>query len=254
MEGNLFPAPAPVMDVAAAKALRAADCKKRFAVLGLFYNMTIGGAVWSCRSILELIAHDLVPAGDPSHVLDRRPDVLVVMMNPGSSRSVDPGHAPPLVTGPDTLKDVRRLVATVPDTTQYQVMKVMAARGWRHARVLNLSDLRETKSPNLFKHVAALAALPNGDAHSIFSDTRRDELLCRIGPAEASPPVILGWGRHKTLFPLADKCLAALEGRAMVGVQTPEGPLAYAHPSPMMQKAKDAWIERILGLLDEAGL
>ncbi|WP_404383995.1 hypothetical protein [Caenispirillum salinarum] len=252
MEGDLFPA--PVLDVAGAQALRAADCKRMFAVHGLFYDVPIGGATWSCRSVLELIAHDLVPAGDASPVLDRRPDLLVVMMNPGSSRSVDGSFTPPRVSDARAIKGVRRLVETIPDTTQYQVMKVMAARGWRHARVLNLSDLRETKSPNLFRHVQALAGLPDGDAHSIFSDARRDELLGHIGPPQGSPPVILGWGRHKTLFPLAEKCLAALEGRVMVGVQAPEGPLAYAHPSPMMQKAKDAWIERILGLLDEAGL
>lgn len=149
---------------------------------------------------------------------------------------------------------MRQLVETIPDTTQYQVMKVMAARGWRHARVLNLSDLRETKSANLFRHVQTLATLPRGDTHSIFSAARREELLGHIGPVEHSPPIILGWGRHKTLYPLAEQCLEALDGRRMVGVEAPDGPLAYAHPSPMMQKAKDAWIERILYRLNDMAL
>lgn len=242
-----------MLDVAATQALRAADCKQRFGVYGLFYDLPLGGAVWPCRSILELIAHDLVPAGDPSPVLDRRPDLLVVMMNPGSSRSVEPGFTPPQVNGVAGIAAVRRLVETIPDTTQYQIMKVMAARGWRHARVLNLSDLRETKSPNLFRHVQSLAGLPDGDGHSIWSATRRDELLRRIGPADRSPPVILGWGRHKALFPLAEQCLAALAGRPLFGVQAPEGPLAYAHPSPMMQAGKDAWLAAILGQMAAVG-
>jgi hypothetical protein len=254
MSVDLFPETLPVLDVAAAQALRAADCKKHFAVHGLFYDVPIGGAVRSCRSVLELIAHDLVPAGDPSPVLDRRPDLLVVMMNPGSSRSVDATFTPPQVETAEKIRQVRQLVPTVPDTTQYQVMKVMLARGWRHARVLNLSDLRETKSHNQFRDLQSLSELPDGDVHSIFSPVRRQELLGHIGPAEGSPPVILGWGRHKALDPLAEQCLEALSGRVAVGVQAPEGPLAYAHPSPMMQKAKDAWIERILGLLKEAGL
>lgn len=242
-----------MLDVAATQALRAADCKARFAVHGLFYDLPLGGAVWKCRSILELIAHDLVPADDPSPVLTRRPDLLVVMMNPGSSRSVDASFLPPRVAWVDAIAGVRRLVATIPDTTQYQIMKVMAARGWRHARVLNLSDLRETKSPNLFRHVQALGGLPDGTAHSIWSPARRAELLERIGPAAGSPPVILGWGRHKALFPLAELCLTALEGRTLLGVQAPEGPLAYAHPSPMMQAGKDAWIAAILEQMARAG-
>lgn len=93
MEGGL--PTAPVLDVSGAQALRAADCKRMFAVYGLFYDQPIGDAMWSCRSVLELIAHDLVPAGDPSAMLDYRPDLLVVMMNPGSSRSVDPSFTPP---------------------------------------------------------------------------------------------------------------------------------------------------------------
>lgn len=243
-----------MLDVAATQALRAADCKARFAVHGLFYDLPLGGAVWSCRSVLELIAHELVPAGDPSPVLDRRPDLLVVMMNPGSSRSIDGSFVPPQVADVAAIAGVRRLVPTIPDTTQYQIMKVMAARGWRHARVLNLSDLRETKSPALFRHVQALTGLPGGGGHSLWSPARRDELLRHIGPAAGSPPVILGWGRHKALFPLAEHCRVALAGRPLVGVQAPEGPLAYAHPSPMMQAGKDAWIAAILAQLAAAGV
>lgn len=247
-------APSPGLSVAEAQALRAADCKRLFAVHGLFYEQVIGGERWSCRSILELVAHDLVPPDDPSPVLDRRPDLLVVMMNPGSSRSIDKGYTPPVVARPQEIAAVRTLVPTVPDTTQYQVMKVMAARGWRHARVLNLSDLRESKSPNLFRHVKALAAVPGGDAHSVFSAARRPELLGHIGPVEGSPPVLLGWGRHKVLNPLAELCLAALEHRPLVGVQAPEGPLSYAHPSPQMQAHKDAWLAAILEKLARRGI
>lgn len=242
------------LSVAEAQALRAADCKRLFAVHGLFYVQALGGRDWSCRSVLELIAHDLVPAGDPSPVLDRQPDLLVVMMNPGSSRAIDTGYTPPHVVRPEEVRAVRRLVPTVPDTTQYQVMKVMAARGWRHARVLNLSDLRESKSALLFRHVRALEEAPGGDGHSIFCALRRTELLERAGRVSDSPPVLLGWGRDRSLDPLARACLAALEGRPTVGVPAPEGPLSYAHPSPQMQAHKDAWLAKILGRLDAMGL
>lgn len=245
-----------MLDIPAAQALRAADCKARFAVFGLFHDMPLDGSLWSCRSILELVAHDRVPAEDAGALLDRRPDLLVVMMNPGGSRPIPKGFTPPRLTGPAEVAHLRTLVPTVPDTTQYQVMKVMAARGWQHARVLNLSDLRESKSPLLFQHLRRLAEAGGtaADAHSIFSPGRRAELLSRIGPVEGSPPVILGWGRHKALTPLADLCLGALAGRVTVGVQAPEGPLSYAHPSPQLQALKDAWIERILGLLEARGV
>jgi len=68
------------------------------------------------------------------------------------------------------------LVPTKPDTTQYQVMRLMHFQEWRHVRVLNLSNLRSPKSTEFIKMFQRLEDDSNLDSHSIFSDARMDDL------------------------------------------------------------------------------
>nr|CRH05402.1 conserved protein of unknown function [Candidatus Magnetococcus massalia] len=244
-----MPQDLPSLDqrIAHAQSLRAAELKKIFGVYGFFYQTQLAGEPQPCRSVLTLVRHGVTP--EPLSGLEALPpDLLVVMMNPGSSRPLQRDDAPTEISQLDQLLK-RHWVATQPDNTQYQIMRVMEGMGYRHARVLNISDLRETKSPLLIKKVEYLAKQDGGGLHSLFHPQRRGELQNLMGD-DPHIPVIVGWGRHKGLLPLAHQALDALQGWRLIGQQTEEDPALYAHPSPMLQRMKDAWLDKMMRMID----
>ncbi|MBF0624049.1 MAG: hypothetical protein HQL82_04505 [Magnetococcales bacterium] len=227
----------------ATQVLDAAGLRRRFAVFGHYYRCRLDDREWDCRSVLELVAPHRVPA-NADGLLGLVPDLVAVMMNPGGSRPLDSGWEPPLISGFPLLPGVCRLVSARPDTTQYQIMRVLVARGWHHARVVNLSDLRQAKSPLFLQAAAQLEAQPGGRVHSLFSPERQKERNWLL-PAGRTP-IILGWGRSRGLMPLARQAMAALAGRALAGVFPPGEDCLCAHPSPQLQRLKEAWLEAIL--------
>ncbi|MBF0368662.1 MAG: DUF1643 domain-containing protein [Magnetococcales bacterium] len=231
-------------------ALKAADLKLRFGVYGHFYEMTLGGVLYHCRSVLELIAHERTPQ-EPNRIMTLAPDLLVIMMNPGSSRPLDRDYQPRRVRSPSQIGVEMELTPTRPDNTQYQVMRLMAAKGYQHARVLNLSDLREPKSPILIRTVSQLSQVRGGGAHTLFSVSRKKEREELLG-APGQTPVLVGWGRDKGLLPLVEPCLAALKGFTTVGVAVAGDDRLYAHPSPMLQRLKEGWLAAILSQLNQS--
>ena len=132
----------------------AEELKNRYDVFGHFYSVEFSRNKFvECRSVLEIVEQAQTP--DKMSVLaKRKPDAVFIMMNPGSSR--------PLVDvknriAADELHELPiSLVPTKPDTTQYQVMRLMHHCEWRHVRVLNLSDLRCSKSGEFFKQFKGL--------------------------------------------------------------------------------------------------
>ncbi|MBF0284577.1 MAG: hypothetical protein HQL51_08975, partial [Magnetococcales bacterium] len=229
--------------------LRAAALLKQFAVLGRYYRMELGGRTHGCRSTLELIDRTVAPP-EPDGVADHPPDLLVVMMNPGSSRPLA-GEEGVALRAPGEIPTRGGLTPARPDTTQYQIMKVMVAKGFRHARVFNLSDLREPKSPRFLALVEELSRVPGGRVHSLFCPERREERRILMG--EVPVPVIVGWGRHPALIPLARQCLEGLTGRTLVGTPVSGSAELFAHPSPMLQRMKDQWIDAILARMEAVG-
>uniref|UniRef100_A0A2A4YV15 DUF1643 domain-containing protein n=1 Tax=OCS116 cluster bacterium TaxID=2030921 RepID=A0A2A4YV15_9PROT len=129
--------------------IKAADLKLKYAIYGNFYQRKINAETTiSGRNILEIVAHDICPllAKD---IDDMLPDAVMIMMNPGSSQPLEGiEHLKPLSKSAAVPQN---LVVTKPDTTQYQVMRVMHYMQWQHVRVINLSDLREAKSPLFIK-------------------------------------------------------------------------------------------------------
>ena len=156
----------------------AQELKSKFDVFGHFYSVQVAPKkVVECRSVLEIV--ETAHAPEKTAVLShRKPDAVFIMMNPGSSRpltEVDNRiHAKAIHELPISL------VPTKPDTTQYQVMRVMHYCEWRHVRVLNLSDLRCPKSGVFFKQFKGLEEELSFDAHSVFSDRRKDELALKL--------------------------------------------------------------------------
>jgi hypothetical protein len=156
------------------------------------------------------------------------------------------------VVTPDTAHQLipTSLVPTRPDITQYQIMRLMHYRLWRHVRVLNLSDLRDPKSGKFVERYAALEAEEQSDIHCVFSKGRSDELACRLGPKDRVP-VICAWGVSPDLDPLIRRCIKRLAGRRVVGLLKQNTSDKYFHPLPTLQRAKEAWVSDMVALCRE---
>ncbi|MCE9554180.1 MAG: DUF1643 domain-containing protein [Planctomycetes bacterium] len=225
--------------------------KSKYRVFGHFYSIRIPARKpIPCRSVLELVSEEVVPQSLDA-ISQRKPDAVFVMMNPGSSRplvDVDT-HA--------TAKSIHAmpisLVPTKPDTTQYQVMRLMFYCKWRHVRVLNLSDLRCSKSGEFFKEFKRIEEEASFDAHSIFSTHRSNELTSKLTQYK-SIPVIRAWGVSAELDPLIHRCAARIAKhksvRGLIKAGTAD---KYLHPLPSLQRQKLLWVDRMVKQLSGAG-
>lgn len=231
--------------------LYAAELKKRFTCYGHFYELLLmNGERARCRSVLEIVDAS-IPQDNPSDISEMEPDVVVVMMNPGSSRPKDIYHLDEELEYPRTATSQRKkLVLTQPDNTQYQVMRVAVRCGWKHIRVLNLSDLRDPKSGSFLQKVENLAGLMGGHVHSLFCSERTPERIHSL-TRKGKTPVLLGWGQDVGLLPLAEQCMKRLEDEPTCTVPSQVHPLLNAHPSPMLQSKKLQWLEDMAKELDQ---
>lgn len=227
----------------------AKNLKQEFGVFGHFYSVELASTnVIECRSVLEIISQTHAPS-DHSELSEFEPDAVFIMMNPGSSR--------PLAEVDNRLRAgmIRRLpislVPTKPDTTQYQVMRLMHFQDWRHVRVLNLSDLRSPKSAEFMKSFPRLEDDENFVSHSIFSDTRTDELSSKL-PTNRKTPLVLAWGISNKLSPLIDRCISRLPRETKTfGLLEPGTTNKYRHPLPSLQKDQRKWVDRIVRQFDK---
>lgn len=117
------------------------------------------------------------------------PDLMVIMMNPGSSH-------PEGTTG---YKDIPtelfgKLVPTVPDNTQDQIMRVMLNCGFEYSRILNLSDLCDSKSGSFYSKLNTLQTKKID--HSIFHINREADFETLF---EVKATIIAAWGVNKAL-------------------------------------------------------
>jgi len=230
--------------------LYAAELKKRFACFGHFYELVLmNGERMKCRSVLEIVDTAMGPES-LSDISMMVPDVVVIMMNPGSSHPKDIYHMDDEIEYPRTAASMRKpLVLTQPDNTQYQIMRVAVAKGWRHIRVLNLSDLRDPKSGSFLQKAGQLSEVMGGHVHSIFCPERTDECAHSI-QRKSSTPIMLGWGQDPGLVPLAGQCIRRIDGEPVRTVASDVHPLLNAHPSPMLQSRKLQWLETMIRELD----
>ena len=202
----------------------------QFAVYGRFYEKTVAGVAESLRDRLEI-----VPRAMPlREAVAGEPDLLVVMMNPGASKPLESLWQAPGDEG---------FVATQPDRTQYQIMRLLlAARGlgrdWQHARILNLSDLRTPKS-EIF--LAKLHDYCDDDSHSLFSATRAAQQNALF--SNPATPVLCAWGLSADFAPLARAALHAAQGHPLLGL-TDDG-LRYRHPLPQRHDLQTQWLARV---------
>ena len=214
--------------------MKAAELKKIFRCYGHFYRLKIEGAEPQlCRSVLEItsLPREAVGAGTNSNDLFSNagatrnlPDAVVIMMNPGSSRPIEDGDTDSLLTMPPPGGFQKPLVLTQPDNTQYQIMRIMVSKNWNHVRVLNISDLRDPKSPSFIARTQKLAALPGGAMHSMFCEERTAERKAMLR-RKSGAPFILGWGQDAGLIPLAKQCLSRWFLRRVFRKVPPQSPI-----------------------------
>lgn len=194
--------------------------KDLFEVKALFYSH----GQYKLRKYLEIKRRSIEIAS---------PDLLVIMMNPGSSRPEE-GFAENI------------LVDTVYDTTQTRIAKVMKRCGFSYCRVLNLSDLREASAKKFCENLKELNS--QYPEHCIFHRNREDELSTLF---VAGVPVIKAWGVNKKLTDLAklaDGFLRNSDART-VGMQKSNSCLYY-HPLPRNPKKQREWAEFICSSLN----
>jgi hypothetical protein len=226
--------------------LYAAELKKRFSCYGHFYELIfMNGDRAKCRSVLEIVDTS-IQQENPSDLSEREPDVVVIMMNPGSSHPKDIYHLDEEIEYPRAGSSMRKkLVLTQPDNTQYQVMRIAVSKGWKHIRVLNLSDLRDPQSGSFLQKVDALRGIMGGHVHSLFCTERAEECAHAL-KRKGSVPLMLGWGQDAGLLPLVGSCMERISGEPTCSVPSDVHPLLNAHPSPMLQKKKLQWLESML--------
>jgi hypothetical protein len=226
--------------------LYAAELKKRFACYGHFYELIMmSGERAACRSVLEIV-DSTISQENPAEISLLQPDVVVIMMNPGSSHPKDIYHIDGEIEYPQNGKSKRKeLVLTQPDNTQYQVMRIAVSKDWHHIRVLNLSDLRDPKSGSFIQKSEDLAGIMGGHTHSVFCDERTDECSHAL-KRKTAKPIMLGWGQDLGLIPLVEQCLKRIKEEATCTVASEVHPLLNAHPSPMLQSKKLQWLDNML--------
>ncbi|MCP3942554.1 MAG: DUF1643 domain-containing protein [Desulfobacteraceae bacterium] len=228
--------------------LPAGTLKKKFGVFGHFYSIDlVSGEQIDCRSVLEIVTKKDKPS-DVNLLLARPADAVFIMMNPGSSLPLEEvnnnicekqmGHL------------CRTLVLTKPDTTQYQVMRVMHYCGWSHVRVLNLSDLRNPKSGEFVARYRDIEDRTGFTAHSMFSDGRNSELVSNMNRKSQSP-IVCAWGVNPDLDPLIERCLSKVaRGANHIGLLKQSTKNKYFHPLPTLQKAKMEWVNNMVSLIN----
>lgn len=164
--------------------------------------------------------------------IKQRPDLMVVMMNPGASRPLDG-------------KDNNDLESeAIPDRTQDQIMKVMKACKLEYARVLNLTDIRDPKSNQMLLKLTELDQ--QGIPHSLFDSRRRNEFDALF---IKNVPVILAWGVNKKLQKLAEKAIEIISVDSPVGLNKVGTSWAYYHPLPQNFQKQLEWVDKIIEAL-----
>lgn len=214
--------------------IKAADLKKKYQVKGRFYVLTSNNSTTKCRSLLTIT----------DTTITNKKKLLVIMLNPGSSRPLDNEYLETeiLATQIDKLNNIS-LIDAKPDTTQYQIMRVMKELKFSYADIINLYDIREPKSGLLFNN-AKKSKLQN--EASIFSDTRQLELNNYF---TADTTVILAWGNAKPITETEKTAIAKISKLTNKIFTVRGNDNIICHPSPQNHNYKIKWLDSIYGQL-----
>jgi hypothetical protein len=208
------------------------DLKSQFSVYGHFYDLEINGITFKCRSVLEIVAKSSGFASDSN------PCAVVVMMNPGSSKPENCAYIPKKYTARQIASGQleKDIIPARPDNAQYQIMRLMLLQGWKHVRILNLSDLRNGNSRQFSIEFQKASSLDATNLHSLTNKQRQRELL---DYCSQSKTLIAAWGANKVLKEAATEFLNQFKQVEGIQLLNPW----YRYPSPRYKNQKLDWLK-----------
>ncbi len=225
--------------------------KKIFEAKGSYYSIkTELNEKISCRNVLEIYDKSLKSKFN-AKLIKHKPDALFIMMNPGSSKPINLSYSPPIFNLNSNLNvkiSKNDLVLAKPDTTQYQIMRVMLKMNWKHVRIINLSDIVETKSNKFIIKFENFKNNNKSNIHSIFAKARKEE-LSKVLDIKKNGPIIAAWGSNLKLIPLIDLSLASLNNKKIYGVKHSSKNKLYLHPYQRTHKDRISWVNTIVNQL-----
>lgn len=196
--------------------------REKFNITGLFYKKD----GYKFRKFLNIVKNN----SDK-----KRPDLMVIMMNPGSSKPLDGNENNKIET------------EAIPDNTQDQIMRVMEKCKFDFARILNLSDLREAKSSVFYEKIEELEE--QRISHSIFDKKRNSDYEALF---VKNIPVIFAWGVNEKLSDLANLTVKRIGETKPVGLMKKGYNNAYYHPLPQNYTKQKEWVEKITEMIKKA--
>jgi len=206
--------------------------KTKFSVYGHFYDLEIGNRTFNCRSVLEIVSKSI------ENTSNSKPCAVVVMMNPGSSRPSNTSYIPKKFSIEQIMSGSwnKEIVPTQPDNAQYQIMRLMLLKKWKHVRILNLSDLRNGNSGKFSVEFKDAEKLDQSHPHSLTHKGRRTELRKNCSEGQV---VIAAWGSTKVLKESAKSFLQDIQNIRGLPLES----LWYRYPSPYKKDQKIQWLE-----------
>ncbi len=216
--------------------LYAKELKQKYQVFGHFYDLTICDTTLNCRNTLEIRRNK---------TLEEIPDIIVIMMNPGSSKPLDEKHVVKNYRFEGYLKEKNfTLIPTKPDSAQYQIMRLMELNNWNFVRILNLSDLRNGNSSNFKKEFKKALDVDTSSPHCITHPKRKQELKNAL--ISKTNKIIAAWGEVKELENSAKEILSLKN--EVIGVPR-DNPIYFQYASPYYKEPKIKWLVEIQKLL-----
>jgi len=221
------------------KFIYATELKRCFDVYGHFYDLKIEESVFQCRSELSIVRR-----GSRSDL----PDMIIVMMNPGSSAPSDKAYETRVYTPKEYFNiKSKELVSARPDSTQYQIMRLMLNNGWEFVRILNLSDLRNGNSGKFQIEFRTAMKRDNTNPHCITHRMRKGELSKAL--MSKGGIIMAAWGDIAELKSSAEAILCL--DKKIIGLKKKQSSPHFRHPSPHLKAHKLAWLKQIQEEIDK---
>ena len=210
------------------------ELKAKFSVFGHFYDLQIGEKVFHCRSSLEIVSKSV------KNLSTSKPTVVVVMMNPGSSKPLSREYNPKKFSVKEIMSNSwdKEIIPTQPDNAQYQLMRLMLLKEWKHIRILNLSDLRNGNSGDFSVEFQNAEKIDSSSPHSLTHKQRKTELK---NYCSESKIVLAAWGSTEVLRKAAKVFLHEISNIQGLPLENPW----YKYPSPYRKDQKLDWLVSI---------
>lgn len=201
-----------------------------YIVKGHFYITNEKVKTIKARSVLTITCKDLDVSSISTY------DLLVIMMNPGCSKPKNDTE-----WFENSAPNFSCLSEADPDDTQFQIMRVMDKTGFKNTVILNLSDVCETSSKEFAKKVDGLNYSKLGESHSIFSDSRVNELSKILNHVRGDVTILASGVDYKLRY-LTSQMLNKIRSSNLISVPHENG--QFYHPLPRGGQKK--WVSEIV--------